>query len=362
MNAITVVIGNYNYERFIGEAIESALAQENADVLVIDDGSTDCSREIIDRYGERVRKVYKANQGQSSVYNLGLALVQTEFVLFLDSDDVLYPDATRETLRAFASGDFVKVQFRLDVIGEDGERTGAYVPNSTPPTDCAALLRRGWLYPSPPASGNAYRVSALRSVFPIPLQKQHRKAADFFAIYGVALTGRICALATPLGGYRVHHKAQGRTGESAGQVSLAIGNCETSADVESSFPWRWQNLRAMVRASLNIELAPKFHDFSYEKNRLCLHFYEAPTMHRWRALMFDANPYFHSLLFNPFWGARKKAGAIVLTLLCLAPSRRLSRFAIRYIANPVTRSEDREIAERRLGARRRSSRMTHDGP
>lgn len=345
MNAITVVIGNYNYERFIGEAIESALVQENADVLVIDDGSTDRSREIIDSYGERIKKVYKENQGQSSVYNLGLELVKTEFVLFLDSDDVLYPGATHATLRAFAGGDFVKVQFRLDVIGEDGARTGAYVPNSTPPSDCAPLLRRGWLYPSPPASGNAYRVTALRSVFPIPLQTQHRKAADFFAIYGVALTGHICALATTLGGYRVHRKATSRRGESAGQSSLAIGNCETGVDVESSFPWRWQTLREMIQASLKTELPPNFHDFSYEKNRLCMNLYEAPTVQRWRALMFDAKPYLHSLVFNPFWGVRKKAGALALTLLCLAPSQRLSRFAVRYIANPITRHDKRENHE-----------------
>ncbi len=342
MSTITVVIGNYNYERFIGEAIESALAQENAGVLVIDDGSTDRSRDIIDSYGERVRKIYKENQGQSSVYNLALAIVNTEYVLFLDSDDVLYPDATREALQAFASGDFVKVQFRLDVIGDDGAHTGAYVPNSRPPHNCASLLRRGWLYPSPPASGNAYRVSALRSIFPIPMQKKHRKAADFFAIYGVALTGHICALETPLGGYRVHRKAAMRRGESDGQSALAIGNCETGSDVESSFPWRWETLREMIRGSLNVELSPCFYDFSYEKSRLCLRLYDAPTLRRWRVVMFDAGHYFHSLVFNPFWGVRKKLGALALTLLCLVPSRRLSGFAVRYIANPVTRHEPPE--------------------
>ncbi|WP_321884381.1 glycosyltransferase family 2 protein [Paraburkholderia bannensis] len=354
MNAITVVIGNYNYERFLGEAIESALAQENADVLVIDDGSTDHSREIIDRYGERVRKIYKENQGQSSVYNLALALVNTEYVLFLDSDDVLYPDATRDALRAFAGGDFVKVQFRLDVIGDDGAQTGAYVPNSVPPRDCAALLRRGWLYPSPPASGNVYRVSALRSIFPIPMQKQHRKAADFFAIYGVALTGSICALQTPLGAYRVHRKVTPKRGESAGQASLAIGNCETGTDVESSFPWRWDTLREMIRTSLNTELSPRFYDFSYEKNRLCIRLYDAPLLQRWRVMMFDAGHYFHALVFNPFWSVRKKLGALALTLLCLAPSRRLSGFAVRYIANPVTRHERSASAvsvQREEGAR-----------
>ncbi|POR55948.1 glycosyl transferase family 2 [Paraburkholderia eburnea] len=339
MKALTVVIGNYNYARFLPEAIESALAQTQADLLVIDDGSVDESREIIERYhdrfGERVRPVYKANGGQCSVYNLGLALVQTEFVLFLDSDDVLYPGAIDEVLRAFASGDFVKVQFKLRVIDEDGTDTGALVPGATPPSDCATILRRGWLYPSPPASGNAYRVSALRSVFPIPLSAEQRKAADFFAIYGVALTGRICALDQPLGGYRVHRSVERKT--AAGAVSLGIGNCENVRDVEQSFPWRWETLRHMTSTRLGEELPARFIDYSYEKNRLCAHLYEASTAKRWHWLLFRSRDYFRSLLGNPFWDARKKIGVMGLTLMCLVPSVRLNRFALRYIANPLFR-------------------------
>lgn len=342
MKDLSVVIGNYNYDRFLAEAIDSALAQSCAEVLVIDDGSTDRSREIIEGYGTRITPVFKENRGQSSVYNLGLALVKTRYVLFLDSDDVLYPGAVREVLRAFASGDFVKVQFRLQVIAEDGAPTGAYVPNSRPPADCAPLLRRGWLYPSPPASGNAYRVSALRSVFPIPMSKRHPKAADFFAIYGVALTGRVCALDTAFGGYRVHRNAlqQAPGGEPPGRSGLAIGNCENVSDVEHSFPWRWETLREMARTRLGIELPPQFVDFSYEKNRLCVHLYEAGTVERWRWLMFNSQGYFRSLVGNPFWSRSKKLAALALTLMCLIPSGQVNRFAMRYIANPVSRRQN----------------------
>lgn len=336
MNAITVVIGNYNYARFLGEAIDSALAQAGTDVLVIDDGSTDRSREVIERFGERITRVFKENEGQSSVYNLGLSLVNTEYVLFLDSDDLLYPGAIDAVLRAFA-GDYVKVQFRLDVIGEEGGRTGAHVPNSMPPSDCAAFLRRGWLYPSPPASGNAYRVSALRSVFPIPLSKQHRKAADFFAIYGVALTGRVCALAEPLGGYRVHHRTISQHDTAKQRARLAIGNCENVSELEHSFPWRWETLRLMARTHLGEELPQQFIDFSYEKNRLCVRLYEASIAERWRWLLFDSSGYFRALVRNPFWGAGKKLAALCLTLMCFAPSRLVSNFAFRYIANPAER-------------------------
>ncbi|CAB3776153.1 hypothetical protein LMG28688_00176 [Paraburkholderia caffeinitolerans] len=357
MKDITVVIGNYNYARFLREAIESALANVHANarpgyddrvrVLVIDDGSTDGSRAIIESYGERVSAVFKENQGQSSVYNLGLSLVQTEYVLFLDSDDILYPDAIGAVLRAFESGDYAKVQFRLDVIGEDGVRTGVRVPNSTPPSDCAALLRRGWLYPSPPASGNAYRVSALRSVFPIPMSLHHRKAADFFAIYGIALTGAICALDGALGGYRVHRKAEDKRSASLGQAGLSLGNCEDVSEVELSFPWRWETLRHMIRTRLGEDLPAHFIDFSYEKNRLCVRLYEASTFERWRWLMFESHRYFASVLRNPYWSAGKKLGALGLTLMCLIPGRFVNRFALRYISNPAARLATRHPATAR---------------
>ncbi|MFP6556763.1 glycosyltransferase family 2 protein [Paraburkholderia sp. B3] len=351
MKDITVVIGNYNYARFLREAIESALAnvdalagvgvQARVCVLVIDDGSTDGSRAIIESFGARVAPVFKENQGQSSVYNLGLSLVQTEYVLFLDSDDILYPNAIAEVLRAFETGDYVKVQFRLDVVREDGVRTGVRVPNSTPPRDCGALLRRGWLYPSPPASGNAYRVSALRAVFPIPVSKQHSKTADFFAIYGIALIGSICALDGALGGYRVHRKAGERRSATVGQAGILVGNYEDVSEVERSFPWRWETLRQMIRARLGEDLPVHFIDFSYEKNRLCVRLYEAPTAERWRRLMFESDRYFASLVRNPYWSAGKKLGALGLTLLCLLPSRQLNQFALRYIANPACRSASR---------------------
>jgi glycosyltransferase involved in cell wall biosynthesis len=348
---ITVVIGNYNYARFLREAIESALANVDvlalADaeargiVLVIDDGSTDGSRAIVESFGTRVTPVFKENQGQPSVYNLGLSLVQTEYVLFLDSDDILYPSAIAEVLRAFETGDYVKVQFKLDVIRENGERTGVRVPHSRPPRDCGALLRRGWLYPSPPASGNAYRVSALRSVFPIPVSKQHRKTADFFAIYGVALTGSICALDGALGGYRVHRKPSERRSATIGEAGLLLGNYDDVSEVERSFPLRWEILRQMIRARLEEDLPTHFTDFSYEKNRLCVRLYEAPTIERWRWLLFESNRYFASLVCNPYWGVGKKMGVLGLTLICLIPSRQVSQFALRYISNPVSRATSR---------------------
>src|SRR5579872_6996796 len=90
---VTVLINNYNYGRFLREAIDSALKQtyKNIEVVVVDDGSTDESREIIRGYGDRVVPVFKANGGQASAFNEGISASRGEIICFLDSDDIFHP-------------------------------------------------------------------------------------------------------------------------------------------------------------------------------------------------------------------------------------------------------------------------------
>ena len=340
MKTMTVVICNYNYECFLGDAIESALGQEYGatSVLVIDDGSTDRSVDVIARFGSRVKTVFKCNGGQVSAYNRALEMIESDYVIFLDADDVLYPSATTEVVRAFDSGDYAKVQFRLDVLSTAGDITGSRIPHSDPPPDCAHLLRHGWLYPSPPASGNAYRVSALRRIFPVPECLETRYGADFYAIYGVALVGRVFSISDALGGYRLHQStAMPDEQKFGGGPSVSFANAENVHKAPKAFSARWGILQDLMRLRLGEELPPIFHDFSYEKAHFCTRVYRAPLARRWRWFFLESRNYFYSITANPFWGVKKKAGTIVLTSLCLLPSVLLSDFAVRYIANPLAR-------------------------
>jgi glycosyltransferase involved in cell wall biosynthesis len=330
MQNVTIVICNYNYGRFLAKAIDSALEQDYpaTRVLVIDDGSTDGSREIIESYGCRVKALYKQNGGQVSAYNDAVNIIETEFVILLDSDDLLYSQAVSKVMRVFDSGNFVKVQFRLDVIDPAGNPSGTYVPHSAAPSDCGSPLRQGWLYPSPPASGNAYRTSALKKIFPVPEADINRYGADFYAIYGVALLGAVATIPESLGAYRVH-----RT-ENSG---IDFANSESNDKAPKALTKRWAILRQMARARLGIELPLSFYDFSLEKAHFCSAVYQAPFTKRWRWVSRQSHSYFRSIVGNPFWSYKKKIGTLALSSLCLLPFSALSDFAVRYIANPLAR-------------------------
>src|SRR5689334_15193361 len=93
----SIIINNFNYARYLGEAVDSALGQTypNVEVIVVDDGSTDSSREVIERYGDRIRSVFKTNGGQPSAINAGFQVSRGELIANLDSDD-LYDATTIE--------------------------------------------------------------------------------------------------------------------------------------------------------------------------------------------------------------------------------------------------------------------------
>ena len=87
---VSVIIPVYQGERYLGEAIESALAQSRApaEVLVVDDGSTDGTAAVARSFGDRIRLLSQANQGTAAARNHGLAHASQPVIAFLDADDV----------------------------------------------------------------------------------------------------------------------------------------------------------------------------------------------------------------------------------------------------------------------------------
>ena len=87
--AVSVIIPNYNYGRFLKVTIDSVMNQSHRDVevIVIDNGSSDSSREILESYGDKIRTVFQENQGQSAARNVGLASAEGSLIALLDADD-----------------------------------------------------------------------------------------------------------------------------------------------------------------------------------------------------------------------------------------------------------------------------------
>jgi glycosyltransferase involved in cell wall biosynthesis len=98
---VTILLNNYNYEGFVEASIDSALSQTyaNCEVVVVDDGSTDTSREIIHRFGNRIVPVFKSNGGQASAFNAGFAHASGDIICFLDSDDLFLPTKVEQVVR-----------------------------------------------------------------------------------------------------------------------------------------------------------------------------------------------------------------------------------------------------------------------
>ena len=90
---ISIVIPVYNGEKYMKEAIDSALDQtyKNTEIIVVNDGSTDKTEEIALSYGDKIRYFYKGNGGQSSALNFGIEKMTGELFSWLSHDDVYYP-------------------------------------------------------------------------------------------------------------------------------------------------------------------------------------------------------------------------------------------------------------------------------
>lgn len=90
---VTVVIPTFNYGRFVAAAVESVLAQSyrNLEIVVVDDGSTDDTRDRLAPYMDRIRYIHQNNQGLSAARNTGIRAAKGELIALLDSDDLWHP-------------------------------------------------------------------------------------------------------------------------------------------------------------------------------------------------------------------------------------------------------------------------------
>lgn len=208
MKRVSIVVLNYNYARYVGRAIDSALRQTcpDVEVIVVDNGSTDDSLRVIEPYLPRVRLVRQAvNIGQGQGYNLGFEAAQGEWLIWLDADDELDADCVATCL-ALARDDTAKVQYPMRHVDADGRALGTITPFLRHSGDVVPLIRRFGHYAGPPGSGNFYRRAAVAPYFPVP-PADWPICTDTVPFVTAAFHGLVVDTGRPLASYRMHQKA-----------------------------------------------------------------------------------------------------------------------------------------------------------
>ena len=147
---VSVIIPVFNGALYLGEAVESVLAQSRcaADIIIVDDGSTDATPEVAKSFGTRIRYVRQDNAGLSASRNAGRALARTGIIAFLDCDDLWHPRKlewqvsalARATSPAMIFGQVV--QFASPDLSAEEQARLKFDPAPSPALFGSALLMR----------------------------------------------------------------------------------------------------------------------------------------------------------------------------------------------------------------------------
>ena len=210
---VSVLISNYNYARYLGESIESALKQTycNLELIVCDDGSTDESAGVIEQYERmdpRVRLIRKANGGQASGLNAAFAASRGAILSLLDSDDLFLPRKLERIVADFqAHPDCGFGVHRVIRVSASHRRQGVW-PMSAP-LPCgwygARLLADGGILPfMPPTSGLSLHRDVAERIFPLPLEAPLVSCPDQLITRLAPLLTNVTREDEALSEYRLH--------------------------------------------------------------------------------------------------------------------------------------------------------------
>lgn len=204
---VSIIINNYNYERFLKNAIESALNQTWAfkEVIVVDDGSDDDSSNIIRSYGKSIIPVLKENGGQASAFNAGFAASRGDMICFLDSDDVFLPTKLERLVQVWKQNpDAGLLYHQLLFIDNIGQRRRGKWPSSMLRGCLKDRVQNsgGW-WPHPTTSGLACSRDYLNKILPMPTAP-YRLCADAYVGGLAPFITRVVGIREPLALYRMH--------------------------------------------------------------------------------------------------------------------------------------------------------------
>jgi glycosyltransferase involved in cell wall biosynthesis len=205
---VSILINNYNYALYLTEAIESALNQTypNTEVIVVDDGSTDKSRELIASYQNRIISIYKENGGQASAFNAGFAVSRGEIVCLLDSDDVWLPQKVEKVVEAFCSYPGAAVVYhKVQNIDKAGIQNGKPWPPYEPIRGniSSQVAKTGGWWPYPPSTALSFSREYMCQVMNVP-EGEYQIGADSYLADLAPFWGEVVGIDRVLSHYRIH--------------------------------------------------------------------------------------------------------------------------------------------------------------
>jgi glycosyltransferase involved in cell wall biosynthesis len=225
----SIIITSYNYAQFLPRAIDSALQQTypKKEIIVVDDGSTDNSRHVINSYGDQIIPVFKENGGWISATNAGFFASQGEIIFFLDADDIFFPPKVETMVNYFLQvmpqNPEVLIFHRLEMRAGDGiSLPGYYMPRRlrtldgkkktglfeklTDPETAYRYMQKWGFFPfiSSATSGISLTRSLAGKIFPLP--EERAIPQDECLVYASMLLGTIYGTSQILGSYFIHEK------------------------------------------------------------------------------------------------------------------------------------------------------------
>lgn len=196
---VSIVTPAYNQAEYLSETIESVLAQDypNVEYVVLDDGSTDATPEILKKYSNKIRWERHENMGQARTLNKGWEMSTGTIIGYLSSDDILYPGAIRKLVELIESNNFIVCAFPDSDLIDHQSRI--VKKNVCRPFDLGDLIIRQECYIGP---GALFRRAAFDSVGGWKTELKLAPDREFW----IRLAAHGCFAFCPdvLAGYRMH--------------------------------------------------------------------------------------------------------------------------------------------------------------
>lgn len=205
---VSVLVSNYNCDRYLNLAIDSALNQTylNTEIIIVDDGSSDQSRQVIENYADKIIAIFKENGGQASAINAGFTASKGEFICLLDADDLWLPSKVEEVIAAFnhypqAAVVYHKVQ---NINSTDTPIGKPWPPYKSIRGNIKSLVSKtgGW-WPFPPSTALSFSRQFLTAVMDIP-QAEYRLCADAYLADLAPFFGEVVGINQVLSQMRIH--------------------------------------------------------------------------------------------------------------------------------------------------------------